>query len=91
MGIFTFNDLLQHYPFRHIDKTKIDKISNIHFQTDYTQVAGVIKGIEILGERKAKRLTAWLEDETGSVELVWFQGVQWIQKSLSLNWKELTI
>src|SRR5438552_2421488 len=82
LGIFTFEDLLFHYPLRHIDKTKIQNIGSITPQTDYIQVAGKITEIEIIGERKAKRMVAWLEDETGIVELTWFQGIQWIQKTL---------
>ncbi|MEP6465542.1 MAG: OB-fold nucleic acid binding domain-containing protein, partial [Parafilimonas sp.] len=82
LGIFTFDDLLNHYPFRYIDRTKIEFIGNITPQTDYIQVKGRITEIEILGERKAKRMIAWLHDETGMVELTWFQGIQWVQKIL---------
>ena len=82
LGIFTFEDLLNHFPFRYIDRTKIEYVGNINPQTDYIQVKGRITAIEILGERKAKRMIAWLEDETGIVELTWFQGIQWIQKIL---------
>ncbi len=81
-GIFTFGDLLHHYPFRHIDRTKIDKISDVVFQTNYVQLIGKITGIQTIGERSAKRLIAWLEDDTGEIELVWFQGISWIQKNL---------
>ena len=76
MGIFTFNDLLEHYPFRHIDRTKIDKIAAIDFQSNYVQLVGIITGIEIIGQRNTKRLIAYLEDDTGEIELVWFQGIQ---------------
>ena len=80
LGIFTFEDLLNHYPLRYIDRTKIEKIGSITPQTDYAQVIGKITGIEILGQRQTKRMIAWLEDETGILELTWFQGIQWIQK-----------
>jgi ATP-dependent DNA helicase RecG len=40
---------------------------------------------EILGEGRGKRLTARLEDETGEIELVWFQGISWIQKALAVG------
>jgi ATP-dependent DNA helicase RecG len=82
LGIFTFEDLLNHFPLRHIDRTKIDCIGSITPQTEYIQVAGTITGIEILGERRTKRMVAWLEDRTGIVELTWFQGIQWMQKIL---------
>src|SRR6185436_9099003 len=43
---------------------------------------GTVTEIQVLGQRNAKRMIAWLEDETGVVELTWFQGIQWIQKTL---------
>lgn len=49
------------------------------------QVAGKLTGSSILGERKAKRLIAYLEDATGEIELTWFQGINWIEKSLHIN------
>ncbi len=82
LGIFTFEDLLNYYPLRYIDRTKIETIAGITPNTDYIQVKGKITAIEILGERKAKRMIASLEDETGAVELTWFQGIQWVQKIL---------
>ena len=82
LGIFTFEDLLNHYPLRYIDRTKIDAIASINPYTEYIQVQGKITGIEIMGERSSKRMIAWLEDETGVVELTWFQGIQWMQKLL---------
>jgi len=74
--------LLHHFPLRHIDRTNIEKIGSINYTTDYIQVAGKITGIELLGERSARRMIAWLEDETGLVELTWFRGIQWMQKIL---------
>ena len=48
LELFTFNDLLQHYPIRHIDKTKVNKISDINFQTEYIQVAGRLLQFDII-------------------------------------------
>ena len=80
LGIFTFKDLLEHYPFRHVDKTKLDKIGTLTPGNEYAQVAGKITQINIAGEGRGKRLIAKLVDETGEIELVWFQGISWIQK-----------
>ena len=82
LGIFTFRDLLEHFPLRHIDKTKISLIRDINFQTEYLQVAGIITSIEVLGEKSAKRLVAYISDESGELELTWFQGINWVQKIL---------
>ncbi|MEP7236816.1 MAG: ATP-dependent DNA helicase RecG [Ferruginibacter sp.] len=85
LGIFTFKDLLEHYPFRHVDKTKLDKIAALTPGSEYAQVAGKITKIEMLGEGRGKRLTAKLQDETGEIELVWFQGISWIQKAIEVG------
>ena len=82
LGIFTFKDLLEHYPLRHLDKTKVDKIKELNYNTDYAQVAGKLTYSEILGEKQSKRLVAYLKDDTGQIELVWFQGINWVQKIL---------
>ncbi len=82
LGIFTFRDLLEHFPLRHIDKTTVNKIRDIVYNTEYVQVAGVLTQIELLGEKRAKRLTAYIQDETGELELTWFQGINWVQKIL---------
>lgn len=82
LAIFTFKDLLEHYPLRHLDKTKVDKIRALNYNTDYAQVAGRLTHFEIIGEKQAKRLVAYLKDDTGEIELVWFQGINWVQKML---------
>lgn len=84
-GIFTFNDLLQYFPFRHIDRTQITPISKIGPDTEYVQVRGKITSVETLGEKYGRRLVATLYDGTGEMELVWFQGINWIQKSLHIG------
>jgi ATP-dependent DNA helicase RecG len=84
-GIFTFNDLLFYFPFRHIDRTQITPVSKINPQTEYVQLKGKITSLEILGERSARRLVATLYDGTGELELVWFRGINWIQKSLNVG------
>ena len=82
LSIFTFKDLLEHFPHRHIDKTKINVIADITPQTDYIQLVGTIVNPEIVGDKKAKRLVAQLKDKSGILELTWFQGVSWIQKTI---------
>ncbi|MGZ8510341.1 MAG: ATP-dependent DNA helicase RecG [Chitinophagaceae bacterium] len=82
LNIFTFQDMLEHFPFRHVDKTKVNLISEITPQTEFIQVAGKLLNMEVIGERGAKRLVAQLKDNTGFLELVWFQGIGWVQKML---------
>ncbi|MBA4167896.1 MAG: ATP-dependent DNA helicase RecG [Chitinophagaceae bacterium] len=82
LGIFSFNDLLEHFPYRHIDKTLITPINAITPETDFVQVSGKLGNVALLGDKRFKRLTATITDTTGSLELVWFQGITWIHKSL---------
>jgi ATP-dependent DNA helicase RecG len=82
LNIFTFEDLLSFYPYRHVDRTKVDTIASIQPDTEYIQVSGVLLSYELIGQKTGKRLVAQLRDSTGVLELTWFQGITWIQKSL---------
>lgn len=82
LSIFTFGDLLHHFPYRHVDKTRILKIGELNAATEFAQVQGIIAYKEVVGEKAAKRLVAYLRDETGIVELTWFKGITWMQKAL---------
>jgi ATP-dependent DNA helicase RecG len=73
------------FPFRHIDKTKVAAIADINFETDYIQVAGRLTDYDILGEGRSKRLVAHIKDSSGSLELTWFQGINWVQKMLNIS------
>ena len=82
LNIFIFNDLLNHFPHRHVDKTKVNFIQDIDPSTDYIQVAGSLHNIDIVGIKSGRRMVARLRDKTGTLELTWFQGINWIQKIL---------
>ncbi len=82
LNIFSFGDLLEHFPYRHIDRTKINLISELTAATEFAQVAGVLQNYEMIGHRGSRRLTARLKDNTGVLELTWFQGLNWVQRSL---------
>lgn len=81
-GIYTFGDLLKHYPYRYIDRTRFYSTQHIDNTQTFIQLKGKIKDIREVGEGRAKRLTALFYDNDGTVELVWFQGVKWLLKSL---------
>jgi ATP-dependent DNA helicase RecG len=80
LGIFTFQDLLEHYPYRHVDRTKINLIRDIRPDMEFVQVAGRVTQVEVVGERRARRLVAELRDGSGVLQLVWFQGIMGLQK-----------
>lgn len=82
LGIYTFGDFIKHYPFRYIDKTKFYTISELNADLPYVQFKAKIVSKQIIGERRAKRLIAVAEDSTGLIELVWFQGLKWLEKQV---------
>ena len=85
LEIFTFGDLLNHFPLRHIDKTKIGLIGEVNGFTDYIQVVGRLMHYEMVGVGRAKRLVAQIKDKTGMMELTWFQGGSWMEKNLHIG------
>jgi ATP-dependent DNA helicase RecG len=85
LEIFTFGDLLNHFPFRHIDKTAVAKIADINFKTEYIQVAGRLQWFELVGEKQGRRLVAHIKDNTGELELVWFKGISYVEKILEVG------
>ena len=82
LSLFTYGDLVQHYPFRYEDRTRFYTISEINAEMPFVQIKGKIRRLETVGELRKKRLVAHLEDGTGTLELVWFKGQQWISKKL---------
>src|SRR6202012_1866070 len=79
LQIFTYNDLLSFYPFRYVDRSKFYKIKDIREDLPYVQLKGKIIRTELLGEKFTKRFVAYLKDDTGIIELVWFQGAKWLE------------
>jgi ATP-dependent DNA helicase RecG len=82
LGISTFEDLLYHYPYRYFDRTKMTKIAAINSKTEHVQITGVLINISEEGVGRKTRLVATLYDDTGRIELLWFQGASWMKKSL---------
>ncbi|MBO6080431.1 MAG: ATP-dependent DNA helicase RecG [Bacteroidales bacterium] len=80
--IHTFNDLLYYFPYRHIDKSHVYHVSDIVNDGGYILLRGSISNIRIVGQLRSQRLTAQFTDETGSIELVWFNGIRWVQDVL---------
>ncbi|MFN5169695.1 MAG: ATP-dependent DNA helicase RecG [Cyclobacteriaceae bacterium] len=78
LGIFTFADLIQHYPFRYDDRTRFFAVREIMDDMPNVQVRGHITKMEVVGVHRKKRLVARFTDGTGELELVWFQGISWV-------------
>lgn len=78
LNFFTFEDLLNYFPYRYVDRSQFHTIDSINEEGVFVQLAGRITGVQTHGEKRKSRLTALFQDKTGSIELVWFQGLKWI-------------
>lgn len=85
LGIFTFGDLLFSFPFRYVDKTQFHRIKDIKDANVAVQIKGKLISVDKVKGRKQSRLTALLKDESGFIELVWFKGMHWLEKSLIIG------
>ena len=85
LSIYNFEDLLNHFPFRYVDRSYFCKINEIPFQENATQFKGVITKINEGGKGRYKTLSVLVEDDTGKIELIWFQGINWIKNAISIG------
>lgn len=82
LGIKTFADLLYHFPFRYVDKSKIYKVKDVTTDTTYFQLKGKISMLKTIGDKRTRYITAKFTDDSGSIDLVWFRGIKWIKNSI---------
>ena len=85
LGIHTYQDLINLFPNRYIDRTQYYKINQLQRNNADVQVIGEITNLKDVGEGRAKRLVATFKDDTGVMELVWFRGQKWIRESIKLG------
>ncbi|MDH7914363.1 DUF559 domain-containing protein [Winogradskyella sp. SYSU M77433] len=82
LGIHTYQDLINLFPNRYIDRTKYYKINELQRNNAEVQVIGVITSFREVAQKRGKRLVAEFRDDTGMMELVWFRGHKWIRESI---------
>jgi ATP-dependent DNA helicase RecG len=85
LKLFTFADLIQHYPFRYEDRTKFYSISEVNELMPYVQIKGKITDMEMIGVKQKKRMVGYFTDGQGEIELVWFQGINWVVNKIKPN------
>ncbi|WP_339649382.1 ATP-dependent DNA helicase RecG [uncultured Salegentibacter sp.] len=85
LGIHTYQDLLNLFPNRYLDKTRFYKINELQRNSAEVQVVGKITHIRSVEQKRGKRLVADFIDDTGKMELVWFRGQKWIRENLKIN------
>ncbi|MFN7495687.1 MAG: ATP-dependent DNA helicase RecG [Cyclobacteriaceae bacterium] len=85
LKLFTFGDLIQHYPFRYEDRTRFYSLREVNELMPFIQVKGKITDIELIGDKFKRRLVAYFTDGEGEIELVWFQGINWVMQKVKPN------
>ena len=85
LGIYTYSHLLNYFPFRYIDRSRLIKINQISPDLGNVQLSILIRNMEEVGPPRKKRLVAHAYDETGEIVLVWFKGVKWIKSSIQVG------
>ena len=85
LGIYRYQDLIDLFPNRYIDKTNYYKIDQLQRSGSDVQLVGRIIHIKMVEQKKGKRLVATFSDETGKIELIWFRGQKWIKENIKLN------
>ena len=85
LGIRTMRQMLEHYPFRYVDKSCFSTVAGLTAFSGEVQIKGEITGWETVGAGRQSRLVAYFKDSTGEIELVWFKGAKWISRSLKAN------
>ena len=85
LGIQTYQDLINLFPNRYLDRTKYYKINEIQRNNADIQLVGKIIKFDEIAQKRGKRLVATFQDDTGTMELVWFRGQKWIRENLKLH------
>ncbi len=87
LGIITIGDLLRHYPFRYVDRTKIYPIASVNesMSSSLVQIRARVTGVAYSGTGRSQRFSAFVSDNSGSAELTWFRGIKWIEKSIEVG------
>ena len=85
LGIHTFQDLLNLFPNRYLDRTQYYKIDQLQKTNTEVQIIGNIIHIKTVQQKRGKRIVAIFQDESGKMELVWFRAHKWIKDNLKLG------
>ncbi|WP_300747895.1 ATP-dependent DNA helicase RecG [uncultured Alistipes sp.] len=86
LGIATVGELLYCFPFRYIDRSRIYRIVEIDASgSSLVQFRGRVTGVAYAGTGRKRRFSAFVSDGTGQAELVWFQGIKWIEKRIEVG------
>ncbi len=84
LGIKTFGDLINFFPHRYIDRTQFFKINQLQQNSAEIQIVGRVTSLKMVKQKKGSRLVGKFQDDTGTMELIWFRGAKWIKDSIKI-------
>lgn len=87
LNVYTFEDLINVFPFRYVDRSHIHKVSEVNDDTVYYQLVGTISNMQLHGLPRMTRISATFSDSSGSIEVVWFKGLKWVKSHFEANKK----
>ena len=85
LGLSDFADLLKFYPYKYIDRTRFYKVAQLTAELPHVQLIVRVRSKEVVGEKHTRRLVVQSNDDTGPLELVWFQGIKWVEKMIEVG------
>ena len=85
LGIYNFGQLLEYFPFRYVDRSTFNTVSELPYLDSFAQIKGILIKVEEVGTARNKRLVAKFQDSTGIIDLVWFAGIKYVKPTLKLN------
>ena len=85
MGVFNANQLLNLFPNRYLDKSKIYTVKELQAGNTEVQLKGVVTDVKEVKQKRGSRLVATFKDDTGSIELIWFRVNKWLSSSIKIN------
>ncbi len=77
-GLSSYADLLYYFPYKYVDRSRFYSVSEVTGNMPYLQLKGYIRCFETVGEGRARRLIAKFSDKTGTIDLVWFKGLNFV-------------
>lgn len=84
-GVSTYYDMLTYYPFRHVDRSRFLPINEINSENVYLQIRGKVTDVQLVGQGRSSRLVVTIQDASGFIDLVWFQGISWVKDKFTLG------
>ena len=79
LGIVSYEDMIYHVPYKYIDRSRIYPVAELNARMPYIQIKARIRNLKMTGEGKARRMVAEAYDASGSIELVWFKGLKYLE------------